>query len=225
VGAAGNATLDHTLTDLAVLEFKVSPSLAQDLERRGIQPAQLYGGTGYRKPLLEALILGFGVTGTNGSAELGNEVDRRVHAGNLRVTYSPFHGRTGFHHWSPLAPEGLKLANAIASGKNLDQFALVSAPRTYYDGIGRQAIPVQSHPNQALMADGDSGGPLFFNTSQGLRVAGIASYSSRVALLRTQEGPAEVFIHRLWEPVLDHAAWIEAVRNGDRSGSLVMDVR
>lgn len=214
-------------TDLALVEFELNPMLLRSLEEQGVQPALIYNGTGYKKPLLEGQIAGFGALGTHQSPVLENQAEKKIHAGNTRVSHCVLQGKAGFHHWSPHAAAGLALLEQGGpdASLNSDQYSLALAAQTYLDPVNQLVIQVQSHKKQALFAEGDSGSPLFLNTSKGLTVAGIASYSCSHFLYCPATGKGVPFIRQMWEPLKENLPWIEAVRDGDRAGSLVMEVK
>ena len=215
------------LTDLAIVEFLLTPRRAQALAALGVAPARLYDGEGYRAPLLEGLISGYGLFGTSHGARLGNAAEKQPHAGYTRVSYGL--GRTGFGflHWSPYAPEGEALIPEARKGEgnlNEDQFLTVAEPEVWHDERSGAKVQVRSHPRQTLIAAGDSGGPLFFNTRKGLALAGIASHSGDVPLVAEGGAATRLFIRQMWVPVKAHRAWIEAVRAGSTGGCEVMEV-
>jgi hypothetical protein len=217
---------DLRKADLAMVEFDLPPAHAEALKHFGVRPARLYQGTGYRKPLLEGLIAGFGLLSTQDLTAWDNQKQRLIHAGHTRVSHRSIDDRTGFYHWSPLSAQGVALqAKGVQDPDvNADLFALMPKAQTFRDGVTQEDIHVQSHARQALFAQGDSGGPLYFNTSAGLALAGICSYSCNQVLISQETGEGAMFIRQMWEPLMGLGPWLEAIRRGDHATSVVLAV-
>jgi len=198
--------------DLALLEFDAA-AYGAILLKAGVTAAALYDGTGFTKPLLEAEVAGFGAFGTRTSPTVHNAF--KVHAGNTRVSHGTWRGRTGFLHLSPLSASGLAALSSADPRANVYQFEWVGTPLRAFSPADRSPLRVQSHPNQALPASGDSGGPLFFNTKTGLKVAGIYSqYLAEPLLMDGLVDACKPFVLQVWEPVMEHLPWIQEVRGG-----------
>jgi hypothetical protein len=73
---------------------------------------------------------------------------------------------------------------------------------------------IQTHADHVLPAHGDSGGPLFLAAPGGLQLAGISSRSENCTLFRCDDQQKVRAIVSVWEPVPDHLAWIQEVRDG-----------
>ena len=213
-------------TDLAILEFPMDSVTAKNLESLGVHPATIYDGTGFKKPLIAAQIVGFGSFGTSQSGQLTNQNEYKVYSGYTRVTYGAYLGRVGFYHWSPFTADGLKLfdSDSLDASMNPDQFSLHPMAMEYFDPDSKTRVHVQSHPSQALFSGGDSGSPLFFQAANGLRVAGIASTSGASELINPSDRSEKMFIRQMWEPLKEQLPWIEDIQRGDRGSSLVWEV-
>ncbi len=204
--------------DLAILEFDAAIG-GEALEKMGVKPAVLYQGTGYRKPLLEGEIAGFGLFGTHASP-----VSHRlftIHGGKTRVTFEEWMGRTGFLHMSRVSDQLVKSGAAKGGHPNRLQFAMTHEESEVRHLDGARPLRFRSHPDQALITEGDSGGPLFFNTKEGLKVAGIASRVGIEPL--AWSGGEDLFIHQFWEPVMDAVKWIAAVKAGATDTSRIIE--
>jgi len=116
--------------DLARLRFDLGPDGPGMQAARGIQPARLCDGRGFRTPLRKAAIAGFGILGTTEDAILNS--CNLLHAGSTQVTCSTWRGITGFIHWSPLTP------NAAYSDHLSNRFTC-HAIRVRLAGIGDDA--------------------------------------------------------------------------------------
>jgi len=183
------------------------------LAKAGIQPAELYDGTGYLTPLIEAEIVGFGLFGFSASPALADRF--QPYAGRTRVSYGDWRGSKGFLHWSPPrkaghGPHPDPLSNNV-------QFTLVQEPIKATNPFDQSPIPIWSHPQQALITSGDSGGPLLFRSQGKTKVAGISSsiYGEFLYL-----GLELVPFHlQIWEPVKDSLEWIHGVMAGNAKAS------
>jgi hypothetical protein len=204
--------------DLAILEFKAAPFQA-GLGRRGVRPAALDQGTGFRTPLLQAAIAGFGRFGTSANPKLAAQ--QTLYGGNTRVSYGAWRGTQAFMHWSQLSEAGLAARRAADPDGNRWQCELADTRKVCFNPGDRGPVPVLSDKAQAFGCDGDQGGPLFFNTAKGPVLAGIQSIDLVEALALPGGGHA-AFLQQRWEPVLDHLEWIKEVQAGTlgRSGIL-----
>jgi hypothetical protein len=212
--------------DLALVLLDLGPAKAEQLEALGVRPARLYDGDGYRsRPLLDALIVGYGRFATRTSLHLENQRDPAGYAGYTKVTYGTLPGRATFFHLAPFTKAGEALLGPARKDPTLNtyQWRQVDAEETWVDAESLAKVAVRSHPRQALTTNGDSGGPMFLKTSQGLALAGIASAEKGHFLLSPQADRVEQFICQQWEPVKPHLAWIEAVRQGRLGDSRVLD--
>ena len=209
--------------DLAVIRFDLGPGGAALLAARGIEPARLYDGAGFRTPLREAAIVGYGLSGT--TKDLHLEASGRIHGGRTKVTYGTWRGLTGFLHWSPVSAE----ATAASRKSNFCQCD-PTPRRNYVDPVTHGFIPVESHPEQVLGNFGDSGGPLILFTRRGPEVAGIYSAFNNDRLPSYFTG-AEVnpgkLHYQYWVPVKEHLGWIRPVmgmKEGKASEARVIDL-
>ncbi|NTV74077.1 MAG: hypothetical protein HGA66_07705, partial [Holophaga sp.] len=204
----GPLPLTNNRHDLAIVEFDAAAGKDQLMASK-VTPAALYDGTGYLKPLLKSGVAGFGVFGTSTSPTVRNLF--KVHAGNTRVTYGTWRGRSAFIHLSPLSAQGRAALSSTAPDTNVWQF---EPPRpglkAFPPGL-TTAMDVRANANQTLVADGDSGGPLFFETKDGLKVAGIFSFYLCEALRVAGQEEPRTFAVELWEPVKEHLDWIRGV--------------
>jgi hypothetical protein len=198
--------------DLAIVEFD-APSSRDRLAKARVQPVDLYDGTGYRRPLLEAEIVGFGLFGFSSSPALADRF--KPYAGRTRVTYGEWRGSRGFLHWSPPRVGAPRMDPDPRV--NTLQFALVEEPTHALNPFDKSPIAIHSHPEQALFAHGDSGGPLLFQSQGKLRVAGISSgFYGEFLFLGSALRP---FHLQIWEPVKDSLEWIRAVVDGTPDAS------
>jgi hypothetical protein len=207
--------------DLALVEFSAKDHGAA-LAKLRVKPMALYQGTGYARPLLEAQLAGFGSFGTDRCAKLDRA--KRIHGGFTRVTYGSRRGQADFHVWLPYSEEGLKRAGDPDQDANIYQTAPVPAQRTYLDLLAGTEVAVRSHPDQAVFAAGDSGGPLLFLNKGELKVAGVASQSLGEHLLDPRTEQWIPFLHQTYAPVMDHAGWVQAVMKGEPGKSQVLEV-
>lgn len=206
-------TLRLRHNDLAIIEFDAA-GCREALESRGIKPARLYDGVGYTKPGLEAQIAGFGAFGTNRDPDPQNLL--RIHAANTRVTFETWKDRPGFWSWIPLLDEGKE---TFIRGENQGlMFAPVPAP-TEYLRIDETRVLLETHKNQATIMEGDSGGPLFFNTKAGLSLAGIASEVMAEPLVDIMARKGVLAVAQYWTPVKENLPWIRSVMAGESSSS------
>jgi hypothetical protein len=65
-----------------------------------------------------------------------------------------------------------------------------------------------------MFANGDSGGPLLFQTKEGLAVAGLIAGTSNGFLLNKATGEREHAIVQRFEPLMDKLTWIRNVLVG-----------
>jgi hypothetical protein len=208
--------------DLAILEFDAAAFLGP-LDKAGVTAIPIYEGTGYReKPLLEAQIVGFGWFGTSTSLKL--ERTPIVHSGHTWVTHGEYRGSTGFMHWSPMTETGYALSTTKEPDANISQFVEPKAPVKALHPVHDTPLPMRHHPQQAMGAKGDSGGPLLFQSKGSLRVAGIYS-STSTDLLNLGDDTFAPFLLQFWESVPDHAAWVNGVREGTTGGAHVLVMR
>lgn len=215
------------LNDLAILEFDAAQH-SKALEEAEATPAVLYDGSGYSsKPLLDAQIVGFGRFATHSGSTSLYFHHPRAHSGHTKVTYGLLEDRNTFFHWSMLNTEWLKsIAEALkvlgseAPQGNRQPFLLQLEPRQAIWLKDGTKVSFQSHMNQALLDEGDLGGPMFFKSGGSFKVAGIASSVSQEQL---QDG-SEVIptVLQCWEPLMDKLDWIRAVREGTDSQSTVI---
>ena len=179
---------------------------------------------------MEGEIAGFGASGTSEDPQLA--APGRLHGGSTCVSYGEWMGRTGFLHGSRLTAEVLKAAAARRLGRteaSLHRFVLLDRETQAYDirsspsgpGLARPILLQQSHPDQAMISFGDSGGPLFFRAGATgkLHLAGISSTFETTFLVDQPCRPATTLslASRLcsvevWEPVMGHLAWIRGIQ-------------
>jgi hypothetical protein len=192
-----------TTNDLALVAFDASIH-REALRAHGIAPAKLRADHESKPPLIEAELVGFGRLGTHACRTLTSP--RRVHSGHTWVTPGIVTGRTVLLHRSPVF--------TVGEGKDTVHFGFdrIEAGLTIKDPETGLETQLRSHQDQALGAPGDSGGPLFFNTSEGLEVAGIYSgcMIQSVEVVGTLE---DEFVNtQVWEPVARHLSWIQSCR-------------
>jgi hypothetical protein len=207
--------------DVALVFFDASRVKAA-LDRLGVKAAALYDGQGFKRPLLEAEIVGYGLFGTNESPWL-DECGRKVHAGRTLVSFGKFQGRTVFQTWCPYTRDGYKAA--VGTGEfmtNRYQFALAPRLIEIVNPYDKTVIRIQTHEDHAVGTPGDSGGPLVLNTSRGLMVAGLYSISYKGIRILDGLGGDERYLLGLYEPVMGHRAWIQAVQEGQLGKSIVL---
>jgi len=147
----------------------------------------------------------------------------QIHGGHTLVTYGTCTGRTGFWHVSRCTPAGMRAFEDKNPRANRWQVALTPEATTAIHPTTHVVYPVKSTPNQALIAEGDSGGPLFFMTKEGYRLAGIAAHG-QAEFLMTPSGRPEPHIMQVWEPLMDQQDWLRTVRAGGAGGGRVLDL-
>ncbi|MDR3673211.1 MAG: trypsin-like peptidase domain-containing protein [Holophaga sp.] len=212
-----------TLVDLALVEFDLAAH-AKALADRGVTAADLWEGKEEPDPtVVTGEMVGFGVFGTTRNTVDATNV--RVHAGNTLVSHTVYCGRRLFINWAPVPHEVARQLEAGAQGPALlFQFEPAETPIEAQDPSGRDRHRLQTHRNHAVPAHGDSGGPLFLETPDGPRVAGINSRSENCVLIRSDTQARIRAIASIWEPLTDHLLWIQGVRAGVPGLARVLEV-
>jgi hypothetical protein len=207
--------------DLAILEFPAT-ALRADLEKAGAVPAGLYGPEGYARTDVEARVVGFGFAGTTWTS--GFVVDPlQVHGGNTTVSYATYGDRTGFYHWSPIHEMGLYDPASRPGGTAPYRFMLGQAGAGLVNPLDGSPASVRSAKFQVMTCSGDSGGPLFLNTKEGFKVAGICGSAQRADLQSAASAKPDVPCYlEHWEPLKDHLTWINGVLAGELGGARVL---
>ena len=95
--------------------------------------------------------------------------------------------------------------------------------------IDIKPLVIQTHPQHAILAAGDSGGPLLAKApDEAIKVVGIASEVSTLIMSFDGDG-GEVEVAGLvissWEPVAHYGPWIESIREGKVGNTLIFDAR
>jgi hypothetical protein len=176
------------------------------LQEHGIAPAKLRAEHESKTPMVEAELVGFGRFGTHACRTLASP--RRVHSGNTWVTPGIVTGRTVLLHRSPVFTDGEGKGQVYFGFDRIEDVLTIIDPET------GARTGLRSHQNQALGAPGDSGGPLFFNTSEGLEVAGIYS-GCMLQLVALADAEVDEMVNtQVWEPVAIHLPWIQSYREG-----------
>jgi hypothetical protein len=212
--------------DLALVECEAS-TLLNAPDGQGLSAATFYEGSEFQtRPMLEAEIAGYGLSGTQEDAELARP--GRRHAGSTYVSHGEWMERTAFIHGSALGADTLRAVAALRLGHtqaNLNRFLLGEAETTMYVPLdpGEEPMPSlpirlqPSHPNQAVIAAGDSGGPLFLagGTGRERQLAGIASCFEITRLVAMPGRPlwdAQCCLLEIWEPIMGHVPWIRSIQ-------------
>jgi hypothetical protein len=195
--------------DVAIVEFAGADAIKR-IEALGRTGATFYEGKGYlSKPDLEAMIAGYGVFGTQASPTLANPLNR-VYAGHTRVTHTTFNGHTGFFHFGLHADKPLPPGDDV----NWTMFKTLETASIYQNPHELSDVSVSTHTRQTMFANGDSGGPLLFQTKHGLAVAGLIAGTSNGFLLNKATGEREHAIVQRFEPIMDKLTWIRNVLLG-----------
>ena len=210
--------------DLAIVEFCMAGWT--EAARAALTPARLHAGTpGPDGVLLEAQIAGCGVFGTSrGPAPVPGQP--RLHAGKAWVAYGTWRERTAFllalpstPHWDQSCPPARPRDRAELPGPWPGP-----AGMGFRDDTSGAIYPVCCHPEQAVTAPGDSGGPLFLLTLDGPRVAGIASSTLDEHLTHGPNGAMVSTLLQFFEPVTGQLEWIRATRDGTAAVKRVVEV-
>ena len=204
--------------DLAILAFDLKAH-QEALAGRGVKPAVLYEGWGHTwRPHVEAKMVGFGRFGTSGHPAYWESAltEPVVHAGYTYCRNGTVGDRPALLSWVPLSVTIQELEQRMAESPdtNLSPFQALGKETAFLAQAGGQAIHIRPHAKQAASSMGDSGGPLFFNTKDGLQVAGIASGARFKTLIDPETKDSRLFQMDVYEPVMLHLEWIRGVLAG-----------
>jgi hypothetical protein len=202
-----------SLNDLAIFEFAAG-TWRDALDRAGIRPATLFDGEG-PSGFADARIAGFGLFGTVGQGP-GRAGDR-VHAGHSRVALVQDPSGPTFQHRALVraAPAGPALAQLAGDDLNHRNDYLNLAETTWIERPNdRQILALESHPQQAYIAGGDSGGPLLLEHQGAWKLAGIATGEAVEPAPALPDGQSCLLAIQTWEPVMGNLDWIRAVVAG-----------
>lgn len=191
-----------TANDLAILEFDPRP-WTEALARAGVRPIEVFDGEVPAGPV-DAVLAGFGLRGAVGQGPA--RFTGRVHAGATRVTQTRTPAGQGFHHWTLARAEGE--ADAL---DHHNQYLHFTQTTRFQPGGARPPVLFASHPDQAYLAPGDSGGPLLLLDRGTWKLAGIATAEYREELPAVPSGPRLLLVAQHWEPVMAHLDWIRKV--------------
>jgi len=130
---------------------------------------------------------------------------------------------TGFYHWSPMHELALVDLNARPGGSGPYRFVEGKAGANLANPLDGSPASVRSAKFQVMTHSGDSGGPLFFNTSEGFKLAGTCVSARRADLKSAFSARPDVpcYLER-WEPLKEYHGWIKAVLAGDLGKSRVL---
>ena len=211
--------------DMAILEFDLAPK-AEGLTAREVTPATLCDGSeDLSNVSMEAEMVGFGAFGTTKNLNFPRNV--RVHSGQTLVTYCKYYGNNLLMNWAPMSDEALEeYSTGDRDPKLLNRFKSTSSRLGVRLSPEAKPYIIQTHPHHSVPAQGDSGGPLFIRTPAGAaKVAGISSRTENFLLSLSGGGSSAPMriIASIWEPVVDHLAWIERVRDGVFEGTWVLE--
>ena len=207
----------YSVNDLAILEFNAE-RVKEGLERAGVEPALVFeDSSGFSGSLMEGQFFGFGTFGTQTSPGLENP-EGRIHSGHTYVSYQSHRGRTAFISWNPQASGDAPPSLLSGDQRNGLSFSLVDTETEFLNPGDAKGTKVRSHPDQALHSPGDSGGPLFFKTDDGLRLAGIITSSTMEELVEPKTKTQARFHCQFFEPVMPNLKWIRAIQEGDGIG-------
>jgi hypothetical protein len=200
--------------DIALMRFEV-PLNAPVTTADSLVPAILADGKDHlENTSLEAELVGFGGYGTNqGGPPAWSD---RVHAGKTLVAFEGRWGTGALVNWTPVLPGVLKAYRAGANFRDLmHRFDLVDCRiKAAFPADRDSAQWIQTHPDHAVPAAGDSGGPLFMDTPVGPKVVGITSRAAGCLLLPEGTEDPVGCIGSVWEPVTSHLGWIKALQAG-----------
>lgn len=208
--------------DVAIIQFDMG-SYAKVMKDQRVGPAALCEGVDHlTHASLEAITAGFGVFGTNKGNVFPQNV--RIHAGDTLVSYGNLRGNNLFMNWSPMSQDASDLLDAKAMFPGLlNRFATLDAKVEVREVFDLKPQLLQTHKNHAVGAAGDSGGPLFINTPEGPRVAGIYTRNEHCQVLRVDNGKKLWALASLWESVVDYLPWIQEIRNGLEERAQVLE--
>ena len=217
-------------TDMALVEFPMEPALAEALAGHGFQAARFYDDPRLRKPLvdgeplLEGWFAGFGRPGFRDQPMLLPRAIPKVHAGDTLVGYDETGSVPCFSQVSPWTPSSgpKRPIEEYDPEENDSQFEPAPRAQTWWDLYNRAWVEVQTHPEQACMASGDSGGPLYLQDGQGDLLAGIASHVEWPVLTEKGGKGRKKFLMQRWVAIHPYLPWIAAVRQGDLGSLWVM---
>jgi hypothetical protein len=212
--------------DLAVLEFDF-PGYQKMLEESGITPASLHDGEGCRTaPRLDAEMAGFGFFGSNRSELKDLSDELRINAAGTYVTYGEWRGSKEFLSWVYLGDAALEnmMKESAGGGSSLQTTYQFDGDAEEVQGWAAEDKSVKTsrpHPDQGVLFQADSGGPLFLATSEGPKVIGLMA-KINFHVLCSRQGEPMGFTVMGFTPVIDHLPWIKDLAAGETGKSPIL---